>query len=180
MRFARPVSLSLAAVAVVSLAACGDEDAGDGVVNVTVYGESFIEDGIPADEMDDGWSVQFDRFTVTIEDVVVAGQALPDPAPVDISTPTAGAGSPLGALTVPAGAHGDASFRIARVEVEGFATAGDQSVAFDWVFDTSVHYTGCETTTTVPDGGEATFQITVHADHLFYDSLVSEEPALRF
>lgn len=34
------------------LAACGD---GEDTVRVTAYGESFIEDGIPASEMDDGW-----------------------------------------------------------------------------------------------------------------------------
>ena len=51
---------------------------------------------------------------------------------------------------------------------------------FDWVFDEEVHYTECETTTSVTEGAASTFQITVHADHYFYDSLVSEDPILVF
>ena len=57
---------------------------------------------------------------------------------------------------------------------------GDETKTFHWVFDHTTTYHGCETTTSVEDGGTSTFQITVHADHLFYDSLVSEEPDLLF
>jgi hypothetical protein len=51
---------------------------------------------------------------------------------------------------------------------------------FAWEFTTPIVYADCETTTRVPDAGTGTFQVTVHADHLFYDSLVAEQPALGF
>ena len=58
------------ALALIVLAACG-EDAGTLVS--TVYGETFIEEGIPADAFADGWAVSFDRFLVSIGNV--AGKA---------------------------------------------------------------------------------------------------------
>ena len=80
----------------------------------------------------------------------------------------------------PDGDHTGASFTITRVEVEGTATKGADTKSFSWVFDEPTRYVECETTTAVSDGGSATFQITVHADHLLYDSLVSEEPQVLF
>jgi len=163
----------------VGLSACGD-DAGEGDVTVTVYGEDFIELGIPADEMADGWSVTFDRFVVSVDEVIVGGVEMPSADPVDISAETQGAGHPVASAAVPAGDHTDSSFTITRVELTGSATKDGATKTFDWVFDQATHYSGCETTTRVSDGGSATFQITVHADHFFYDSLVSEEPQVVF
>lgn len=163
------------------LAACGSDDGGgEGTVSVRVYGESFIEEGIQAAEMDDGWAVDFTRFAVTIRDVVVAGTPLPDPQPIDVSQPSNGEGHELGTLTVPAGEHSHPSFTIARVEVEGTAEKDGETKSFAWVFDAPTAYAECETTTSVKDGGSATFEITIHADHLFYDSLVAAEPKLLF
>ena len=64
------------------LGACGD---GEGTVRVTAYGESFIEDGISASEMDDGWAVAFERFEVLIRDVRVAGTDVPVRNRVDLA-----------------------------------------------------------------------------------------------
>ena len=163
----------------VGLSACGD-DAGEGNVTVAVYGEDFIELGIPADEMADGWSVTFDRFVVSVGEVIVGGVEMPPADPVDISVETEGAGHPVASAAVPAGDHTDSSFAITRVELSGSATKDGTTKTFDWVFDQATHYSGCETTTGVSDGGSATFQITVHADHFFYDSLVLEEPQVVF
>ena len=66
------------------------------------------------------------------------------------------------------------------MEIEGTATKGAESRSFDWVFDEATLYENCETETHVTTGTPGAFQVTVHADHLFYDSLVSEEPELRF
>ena len=63
-----PHALSLV-FAVSMLAAC-TETTSEGTVDVTVYGEDFIEKGIPAEEMTDGWAVTFDRFVVTVDEVV--------------------------------------------------------------------------------------------------------------
>lgn len=160
------------------LASCGTD--GEGTVTVTAYGESFIEDGIPASEVGDGWAVTFSRFDVSIEDVTVAGADISVPATIDLSESSSGEGHELGSALVPEGEYTGASFTITRVEVDGSATKGTETKSFSWVFDEATRYTECETTTSVSDGGSATFQITVHADHLLYDSLVSEEPQLLF
>lgn len=160
------------------LSACGTD--GEGTVTVTAYGESFIEDGIPATEVGDGWAVDFSRFEASIRDVTVAGTPIEVPATIDLSASSSGTGHELGSALVGAGEHTGASFTIARVEVVGTATKGATTKSFNWVFDQPTRYEECETTTTVTDGGSATFQITVHADHLLYDSLVSSEPQVLF
>jgi len=59
--------------------ACSDGDsAGRGLLELTVYGEDFIEDEIPAaptaeDEgFVDGWTVRFSRFLICLGDITVA------------------------------------------------------------------------------------------------------------
>jgi hypothetical protein len=64
--------------------------------------------------------------------------------------------------------------------VEGTAIRDDQTKAFSWSFDTDTTYFDCQTGQVVPDDGEATSQITIHADHLFYDDLESPEPDIAF
>jgi len=160
------------------LSACvatGDE----GELTVTIYGEAFIEEGIPASETD-GWEVTFERFAVVLRDVKVADRGVLVSYPIDLSRPSGGAGYLMGTGLVPSGEYTDATFTIAHMEVRGSATKGDVTKTFDWVFDEAVRYSECETTTVIPAGGAATFQITLHADHLLYDSLVSETPQLTF
>jgi hypothetical protein len=165
------------------LAACAADDEGDtaqGNVTLTVYGEDFIEAGIPVSEMSDGWAVEFEKFVVTVRNVQVAGVILATPASVDLAEASNGDGHEIGSLPVRNGDHTDASFSITSVEIEGSAVKDDSIKNFAWSFESPTQYENCETTTTVEEGESATFQITVHADHLFYDSLVSEEPALVF
>lgn len=172
------VFLSLACCAAL-LPACAGE-AGEGEVEVTVYGEDFIELGIPAEAMADGWSVSFDRFDVTVGEVTVGGVEIVEAESIDLSVDTEGAGHPVGSARVPAGDHSDSSYAITRVAMQGSATKEGVTKTFDWVFEGETHYSACETTTAVSDGGAATFQVTVHADHFFYDSLVAEEPQVVF
>lgn len=180
-RAARPgLAIAALAVAPTLLAACGDDPAGRGDVAVTVYGEDFIELGIPASEVEDGWSVTFDSFDITVSDIQVADGTIAGPVTLEISEPTEGAGHAVGVVEVDAGSHTGHAFTIDRVELSGSATRDDVTKTFDWVFDAPVRYTACETTTVVSDGGEAAFQITIHADHYFYDSIVSSEPTLVF
>lgn len=160
-----------------ALLGCGNAS---GTVNVTAYGEEFIEEGIPAGHVEDGWSIEFARFAVTFSEVTVGGTMLQGAITVDLSEASDGDGQALGALEVIEGDHGDSSFVIERVEVDGSASLGDEEKSFSWVFEGAVSYHECETTTSVVRGEAATFQVTVHADHLFYDSLVAEEPKLRF
>lgn len=154
--------------------------AGEGEVEVRTWGESFIEDGIPADELADGWAIEFARFEVELRDVSIAGASLEDPEPIDLVQASEGRGQLIGRASVPAGEHDDAAFTLASATIEGSAMKDGVTKTFSWTFDTPVDYMNCETVTDVPRDGVGELQITVHADHLFYDSLVSEEPALRF
>jgi len=45
---------------------------GKGAVAFTTWGEEYIEVGIPATELEDGWAVTFDKFLVVIANVKVA------------------------------------------------------------------------------------------------------------
>lgn len=160
-----------------ALLGCGSAS---GTVNVSAYGEEFIEEGIPAGDVDDGWNIEFSRFEVTFSAVTVGGARLEDAITVDLSEASDGEGQELGTLEVAAGEHEESSFIIERVEVSGSASRDDEEKSFAWVFEGAVAYHECETTTPVVSGEAATFQVTVHADHLFYDSLVAEEPQLLF
>jgi hypothetical protein len=175
------IDLTKIPVTVTLLCACiAGCAAGEGEVEVRTWGEAFIEEGIPADELADGWAIGFARFEVELRDVSVAGASFEDPDPIDLSEPSDGRGQLVGRATAPAGEHDDAAFTIVRTQVEGSATREGVTKTFAWTFDTPIAYTNCETQTEVPRDGVGELQITVHADHLFYDSLVSEQPTLRF
>ncbi len=167
-------------LALAFLVACGTEDKGDGSVTVSAYGESFIEDGIPATDVDDGWAVEFTRFEVRLRDVTVAGIPIGISESIDLARPSSGAGHILGSARVPAGKHTGSSYTIAHVELEGRAVKGETIKTFHWVFDRPTHYSDCETTSEVLADQSTSFQITVHADHLLYDSLVADDPQLLF
>lgn len=160
------------------LSACSS--GGEGMVEVRVYGEEFIEEGIPAEDLADGWEITFSRFEVTVTDVTIDGVTLPDGTTLDISTASNGEGQELTSGLVSTGRHGGSSFIITHVEIEGEASKGEDTYTFDWVIDEPTQYDHCDTETHVTSSVPGVFQVTVHADHLFYDSLVSEEPELRF
>ncbi|MEL6182331.1 MAG: hypothetical protein AAFS10_25470, partial [Myxococcota bacterium] len=64
--------------------------------------------------------------------------------------------------------------------VEGSATRGTESKTFTWAFATETTYLNCQTQADVEVNSEGVSQLTIHADHLFYDDLVSEEPNVAF
>lgn len=170
--------LSLTACAFLGSACSSDE--ADGTLLITAYGESYIEDGIPSAEVEDGWEVNFEHFKVTIEDVIVGEETLTNIEVIDLTKKSSGDGQELGALLLPAGKYTTASFAITQVEAEGEATKGKEKKTFHWIFDRTTEYTKCKATSTIKAGEADTLQITVHADHLLYDSLVAEEPSLLF
>lgn len=161
-----------------ALAAC--ESTGEGTLVVTAYGESFIEDGIPASEVGDGWAIAFERFHVTFGAVTFGDLVAAPSGAVDLAVPSGGEGHPIGAVEVLAGDHAEPSYTIVGVEVVGVATKDDVRKSFHWNFDAPTLYAQCESVTSVDDGETGVFQITVHADHLFYDSLVAAEPNVLF
>lgn len=153
---------------------------GEGEVEVRAWGEEFIEAGIPAAEMTDGWAIEFQRFSIGLRDVSIADSNIDDPDPIDLTEPSDGQGQLVGRATTATGDYHDAAFTLARVEIDGSAEKDGVQKSFAWVFDMPVTYSDCESHTEVSRDAVSEFQITVHADHLFHDSLVSQEPALRF
>jgi hypothetical protein len=70
--------------------------------------------------------------------------------------------------------------------IEATAHKDDQQVAIRWGFPFTVQLTDCQNGIdgtdglVVRDNTQNTAQVTVHLDHLFFDSWATEEPALRF
>jgi hypothetical protein len=190
------------------LAACGGSDPADGTLRATVYGEEFIEDGIPADVFSDGWSVSFDKFLVSIGNV--AGQAGHDNPEigspgfqiVDLAQSSGGEGYELAKLAAPGGEYDHYGYQLKAdpnatalnadpadvtsmkaagysIWVKGSATKGAVTKTFDWGFTMKLTYAHCDLMDSV-DGDTLTAQATIHADHLFYDDAVSEEPNVAF
>lgn len=172
--FASALLLATAA----SLAGCELQTS---AVDITAYGEPFIEDGIAADDMDDGWAVTFDTFEVGVKEVHLGDTSVNVDATVDLTASSDGAGHVLQTEMLPVGSYTNSGFTLGPLQVSGSATLGDDTVSFSWTFDDEVTYDNCETTTEVLAGVDgAQFEITVHADHLFYDSVVADEPQLLF
>jgi hypothetical protein len=184
------------------LGACAD-DPGRATLRVTAYGEEFIEDRIPADVLVDGWEIDFGRFLVALSELEADGEPLEGAYVVDLTQGSGGSGHALGTIALPAEGSPHLAFRVAPVSnaspvsatdadvstladagaslwVEGTATRGDQTVTFALAFSTDTRYVECQSTAVLADGQEATSQLTIHADHLFYDDLDSEEPNVAF
>ena len=182
-------------------AACGEGAHGTGTVAVEIWGEELIEAGIPASEFADDWAITFDAFVVTIGAVSAAGVDFPEaqafdltqPGPLPLATLPANAGviEPVGYSLVPT----DGNTRNSNVDSElfdtlvvegwsvylrGSATKDGSTITFAWGFDVSVTYLDCHATGTVPANGTGNTQLTIHGDHLFYESLVDHNASLRF
>lgn len=202
------VALALATTPLVD--ACGDDATlADGTLQVTIFGEDFIEDRIPSNDVADGWTIDFSRFLVAVSDLSV-GKAGATAALVssetrvfDLTKPSNGLGHLVATRDVAGGIYDVLAFTIGPATtgaiagnatqadvsamvtggyallIEGTATKGGEAIDFAWGFTGSTRYEPCETSAKV-DGGTGTTQITVHADHLFFDSLVSETPDIRF
>lgn len=153
------------------LVACG-EATGEGDVEFTVWGEDYIEQEIPAEEFEDGFSVSYDEFLVVLSDVTVAGgdgpeQTIERARLYDLTKPGP---HPLGTLrNLPEGAHREVSYRHPaadddttrddsasaaqlafmrqnelRLYASGRATSpDDESFTFAWGFGGTIEYRDC-------------------------------------
>ncbi len=204
----RPMTTLLALMlAITTLLGCAEDEGGQGTLAVEIWGEEFIEEGIPSDVFSDGWTVTFDRFLVAIDGVAIARSTgapdiedseqwifdLTQPGPHSFLTmeiPT-GRYDNTNYTLRPAGAEatlGNASADdLALMQNEGFsvyaegtAVKGDVTKTFAWGFDRATSYLECESEADLAEGESATVQLTIHADHLFYDDLFSEEPDVTF
>lgn len=188
---------------------CGDETEteGEGNLTVTLWGEEYIEDGIPSEEFADGFSVTYTKFLIALSEVSAAEEDkskaitasemkiwdVTKAGPVTIVSKTVPSGdythtayriSPATAAAV-AGNADDADLQRMKddglsVYVEGTATDGTTAVTFAWGFDTDTTYDPCHSIGVLAADGKATIQLTIHGDHLLYDSAISDDPDLRF
>lgn len=187
------------------LAACGDSS---GTITATVYGEAFIEDGIPADVFSDGWAIELDKFLVSVGDPKArAGERGAEVGDdnmyiVDLAQPSGGEGYELATFEAPAGTYDHYGYRIApradaivvnaapadaaamiaagySILLQGRATRGGVTKTLDWGFALKLAHGHCEIDARV-DADAVTVQSTIHADHFFYDDAVSPEPAVAF
>lgn len=172
--------LSLAALAAVVCGCSG----GDWVV--TTWGEDYIESGIPEAEFVDGCSATFDRFSVgVVEAALLDGDGEPVDSLVGGTVELTEPGpQELGRLEVPATLYDTARFEVgavdgAAVSVAGTVVCPSGSVSFDWSFDASTVYSCEPSGLTVPAKGEATTELTIHGDHLFYDGLEDPDAQLQ-
>jgi hypothetical protein len=98
---------------------CGEPAPGQ--LAVGIYGEDFIERGIPASAFHDGWAVTFESFLVGISDVTAASGAAPpelrvkEPYVFELARPTdpPGTGTIFVTASVAGGSYDDVSYRIA-------------------------------------------------------------------
>lgn len=158
----------------------------------------------------DGWEITFDRFVIAISGVGAdhAGASLSlDPATyiVDLAKDTAGTGHMLTNASVPAELHYHLRYTIAppasgapvavnvdadqvaqmvdggySLWVQGRAVRGAETKTFAWGFTTNTRYSECHATAWLKAAETGTAQATIHSDHVFYDSLISEEPGVAF
>jgi hypothetical protein len=188
------------------LSAC---NVGGATLAVRVYGEEFIEAGIPAEVFSDGWAVGFDKFLITVGEIEAA-KAGDDPESLepgflvfDLTRGSGGGGHVAARGTVPYGLYDETRFLVApaadaeagnaseadlkvmrdggfSVYVAGRATKADVTMNFAWGFATRTRYTACESSAEVRAGLAGQVELTIHGDHLFYDDLFSETPKVTF
>lgn len=181
---------------------CEAEETGEGTLAVEIWGEKYIEEGIPSAEFSDGYGVAFTKFLVNVREVNVGGEleavesriwdlSLKGPfeiasgtAPVGVYDETAYVIGPVDDTSLSGNASdADVQMMIDRgyaVYVEGEGSDGNTTKSFAWGFDTATTYDPCHSEASLTAGGQSLVQLTIHGDHLFYDSAVSTDPVLRF
>lgn len=124
----------------------------------------------------------------------------------DLAQPSGGVGYTVLSTEVPGGQYASFGYRIAAppagssdvvagnaedidvsfmqsnayaVFVEGLAVKSAETRSFAWGFGATTRYSDCHADVLI-DGTDASVQLTIHGDHLFYDDLVSSEPQVAF
>jgi hypothetical protein len=187
---------------------CTEEDnPGEGTLSLELWGEEYIEQGIPKSAFVDGFSITFDKFLINLGKISVAKEGtspeIEEPH-MKIWDLTKQGPFSVVSVTAPAGEYHHTAYTIAKstsgstsgnaeesdvqtmkdgglsIYISGAATDGTITKTFVWEFHTETVYDPCHSEAQFADGGQATVQITIHGDHLFYDDAVSEDPSLRF
>lgn len=198
--------------AVMFLAFACAGDGGTGTLSLAIWGEEFIEEGIPAEEFDDGWAVTFDKFILILHDVNTGTEGGTDVAmvamegwaafdlvkkgPVTLATMETDTGTySETAYGIKPGSAETASDTVGTADVadvqmmldggyaayvQGKAVKDGSELAFAWGFGKVTTYSHCHSTAQLNDGDQATIQLTIHGDHLFYNSLINPNAVPAF
>lgn len=188
----------LVLIAPLLLAACGS-----GEWSATTWGEEYIEEGIPSGEFADSCSATFDQFYVVLDDVALLDgndEAVSDEQPAMVFDLTQTGPHDLFSSEVPAtyfdtvryavrpasdAVAGNVSDEVVSamaghsVHATGSLTCGEDTITFDWIFDTDTTYLCEPDDLTIPNGGTATTELTIHGDHFFYDGLENPDAEVR-
>jgi hypothetical protein len=198
-----PLAAALATALALLAPACGSKNDGpqDGTLDVRIYGEELVEEGIPEDVFADGWHITWDRFIVALDEDATAEEADTERYLFDLTAESGGAGNKVATLTSASGmaelayrigpgdaaTAGNADDMATMMEEEGWsiyvsgrATNGPLNLDFAWGFSSETEYSECEVEGEVLAGETLRTLVTIHADHLFYDDLDDDEPDVRF
>ncbi|AUX45637.1 hypothetical protein SOCE26_071320 [Sorangium cellulosum] len=162
-------AMSLAAAA---LAGCsGGDTSGTGSVAFSTWGEAYIEEQIPASDLEDGWSIRYEKFLLVLRNVTVAdrdgnvgatmqGSILvdhtkPGPKPVvtfdDLEAKpweqvSYEIGPPDADTALDGATEEDRALLLgagASVHIEATARKADVEKRIDWTFTIATRYAGC-------------------------------------
>ncbi len=149
-----------------------------------LWGEEYAVDGIPAAEFEDGCSAAFTTFEAGVTEAALldAGGDAVASLGADRFELTQGPPLSMGEAEVPMGNYDTARFALGpqdgpSLAVVGTLSCGEDTVALDWTFETERTYLCALDGLDVGQGGLT--QLTIHADHLFYDALEDPEAGLR-
>lgn len=184
-----------------ALVGCGG-DVPEGQVTASIYGEDFVELGIPASMFGDGWSLRFDNFLVSVGEVEIEGEdraGSPGYRIVNLAAKSRGKGYEIARFDAPQGAYRKFRYTVGpaadavphdvaasdaqamttagySVWIAGVASKGNERRAIDLGFRMAIaHDCGIEAKLDQRLGIQATF----HGDHLLFDA-TEPEPYLRF
>jgi hypothetical protein len=171
---------------------------GSGSWEVEIWGEDYIETGIPSASFADGCSATFDQFLLSVAAVEASngeqGTGHDGPFSFDLVQP--GPQSLTSLIELPSGYYDTVSFRVAppsggkdslsaalseaaaSIHSVGTLTCPSDSVTFDWAFATDTTYVCEPDGLNIPKGGSDTTQLTIHGDHFFYNGLEDPDAAV--
>lgn len=177
---------------------------GGGTWELETWGEEYIEDGIPAEAFADGCSVTYDTFLVNFTERALHdgdGEHVGAIEGAQVYDLTQAGPHLMGSAEVPATHYDEVEIVVgpavgatagnatddqvatmndlgASVWVSGTLTCATEAT-FAWSFDTDTAYACEPDDLTVPAGGVARSQSTIHGDHLFYDGLEDPDAVVR-
>lgn len=164
---------------------------GEGTWQLNVWGEDYIATGIPVEIFADGCSVVFTDFRLPLQTTALLdgnGEALATQT-LNVRYQLVGRGPQVvTSLVQPAGRYPVVEVVTGPVtsaqdsgplEVAGVLSCGARQASFAWQFETVTTYRCEPENLMIPNQGDATTELTVHGDHLFYDSLEDPEAAVR-